>query len=114
MADSMDFGVQILRVFGGLLVVLAILGGAVLALKKFGPYVQRPNVGGTLEVLSRHHLDPRNALLVVRVYEHHFLVGVSPQGLHMLSPLDPPSHEFQREQEIPGGGPGKGGGSGRA
>ncbi len=91
MADSMDFGVQIFRVFGGLLLVLAVLACAAFALKKFGHYVHKPNVGGPLEVVSRHYLDPKNSLMVVRVYEERFLVGMSPQGLQLLASLEPRS-----------------------
>ncbi len=113
MAESMDLGMQVFRVFGGLLIVLAILVGAVLALKRFGPYVHKPSAAGTLEVVSRHYLDPKNSLILLRVQEQHFLVGVSPQGLQMLAPVDFPSCESQREQGNPvprfekgeGGGP---------
>ncbi len=99
MADSMDFGAQIVRVFGGLFLVLAVLACAVLVMKKLGHYVHKPSVGDVLEVVSRHYLDPKNSLLVVRVYGERFLVGLSPQGLQMLASLKP---HFQAPPDLQG------------
>lgn len=48
---------------------------------------------GVVEVIDRLPLDPKRALLVVRVGKSHFLVGLSDQGMTLLSRLDEPSLE---------------------
>lgn len=95
----MDLGVQLFRVFGGLLLILILLGGAAFGMKKFGRYGQVFKSDNTLEVLSRHHLDPRNSLLVVKVYGDHFLLGVSSQGVQMLAAVTPRPLKASRAAE---------------
>lgn len=43
---------------------------------------------GVLHVVDRLPLDPRRALLVVRVGDEHFLVGLAEQSMTMLARLD--------------------------
>jgi flagellar biogenesis protein FliO len=56
---------------------------------------------GVVEVIDRLPLDPRRALLVVRVGGSHFLIGVSEQGMSMLARLD--ESQLGAIQDLPAG-----------
>ncbi|MEW6560358.1 MAG: flagellar biosynthetic protein FliO [Pseudomonadota bacterium] len=86
---------ELLRVFGGLVAVIAVFVAALWLLKRLQPGSRASS--GPMRVLSTLHLAPRERLLLVQVGEQQLLLGSSAQGLsclHVLStpvPLEPPS-----------------------
>ena len=76
--------------------MVLVLGGvcllAYLVLGKLLPRVLRvpaPSASGRLlSVVDRLAIDPRRSILVIRMGEHHFLVGNAENGMSMLARLD--------------------------
>lgn len=90
MVDSPDFSFQFLRTVAGLLIVLAALVCALYGLKRLGIFVKKTRDNELLNVVARHWLDPKTSLVIVRAGNEHFLLGLSSQGLQVLSSLDIP------------------------
>jgi len=86
----MDFGMQLLRMLGALALVLGLLVMGLYAVKRFGLWIKKPDENQWIQVLGRHYLDPKHCLLVVQAKGQIFLLGISPQGLQLLSPLESP------------------------
>ncbi|OIQ01667.1 MAG: hypothetical protein AUK55_01345 [Syntrophobacteraceae bacterium CG2_30_61_12] len=77
-----------IRVLGALGLVLACLFLIVYGLKRSG-YLGRVNGASNLiEIIARRPLQPKCQLMVIKVEEHYFLIGTSPQGIHRLGRLD--------------------------
>lgn len=88
MQDSLDFGFQLARLAGAFVLVLALLYAAMYGLKRWGNRVRKGGAESLIRVVGRHAFGPKHFLLVVEVGAQRFLVGVSPQGMHMLAPLE--------------------------
>lgn len=86
----METGIQIAKMFLGLAVVLGVLFGAQYALKRWGTRLRPAAADGWVRVRARHALGPRHSLVVVTVGEKHYLLGLSPEGIRLLTPIDPP------------------------
>lgn len=76
--------------FLGLAVVLGVLFGAQYALKRWGTRLRPAAADGWVRVRSRHALGPRHSLVVVTVGEKHYLLALSPEGIRLLTSIDPP------------------------
>ncbi len=87
MQETMDVGIQLVRVAGSLMLVLAILLGALYGIKRWGHWMKPAARNGWIQILAQHSFGPKHHLLVVQVRDEKFLVGVSPQGMHTLSSL---------------------------
>ena len=87
MQETMDLGLQLARVAGSLLLVVAVLLGALYGVKRWGHWMKQSNKNEWIQILAQHSFGPKHHLLVVRVQDEKFLVGVSPQGMHALSSL---------------------------
>jgi flagellar biogenesis protein FliO len=76
------------RAFGSLVFVLAIAGGGVWALKKWG--IKRlPGTGGTrMKVEETLALGERRFVSILKVDDERFLIASYPQGLGLLARLD--------------------------
>jgi len=72
-----------------LVVVLAAVGGVALLFRRFVPSV-RAMSGGTIEVLGRNHLSPKQSLTLVRVGRRVLLIGVTGERLSRLCEIDDP------------------------
>jgi len=84
-----DFGLQLAKVALSLALVVALMVATVYGLKRFGHWAKRPGGGNTwIEVLAQHPVGLKHYLLLVKVREQIFLLGVSPQGMHFLSPIE--------------------------
>ncbi|MDY0331480.1 MAG: flagellar biosynthetic protein FliO [Thiomonas sp.] len=79
---------ELLRVFGGLVVVIVVLVAALWLLKRFQTGLRTP--GGPMRVLATLSLAPRERLLLVQVGEQQLLLGSSAQGLNCLHVLSTP------------------------
>lgn len=88
MQDTVDFGLQIIKVFGGLALVLALLLGVLYSLKMLPRWTRKSAGESWIEILAQHAFGPKHYLLVVKIRSQLFLLGISPQGMHLLSPLE--------------------------
>jgi flagellar protein FliO/FliZ len=79
---------ELLRVFGGLVAVIAVFVAALWLLKRLQPGLRPPN--GPMRVLSTLSLSPRERLLLVQVGEQQLLLGSGAQGLNCLHVLSTP------------------------
>jgi flagellar protein FliO/FliZ len=79
---------ELLRVFGGLVGVLAAFVAVLWLLKRFQPGARA--AAGPMRVLSTLSLAPRERLLLVQVGRQQLLLGSSAQGLQCLHVLAEP------------------------
>jgi flagellar protein FliO/FliZ len=79
---------ELLRVFGGLVAVIAVFVAALWLLKRVQPGMRASN--GPMRVLATLYLAPREKLLLVQVGEQQLLLGSSAQGLTCLHVLPQP------------------------
>jgi flagellar biosynthetic protein FliO len=70
-----------------LFIVLAAVAGVALLVRRLVPSV-RAMSGGTIEVLGRNHLSPKQSLALVRVGRRVLLIGVTAERLSMLCEID--------------------------
>lgn len=78
---------EIARVFGVLLLVIALMVGVLHLMKRVG----MPGLGlaqSGIRISGQCALGGRERLIVVQVDSRRFLLGVSPQGINNLSELD--------------------------
>ena len=99
MQETMDLGLQLARVAGSLVLVVAVLLGALYAVKRWGHWMKKSTGNEWIHVLAQHSFGPKHHLLVVRVQDEKFLVGVSPQGMHALSSLSARAGESIQKDE---------------
>ncbi len=97
MQESPDFGFQLLRMVGSLGLVLGLLLASLYGLKRWGQWIKRSGGNSLIQVLAQHSFGPKHYLLLVRVQDQ-LLVGISPQGMHLLTTL-PPVRENAPNQE---------------
>jgi len=86
-ADAGVSAMQMVRVFGGLIVVLAVIVGGLWLLKRFGGAGFRAP-RGQLRVLSSLSVGNRARLLLVQVREAQLLIGVSAQRVELVARFD--------------------------
>ena len=97
---------DIIRYFGALFLVLALVGLAALAARKWGvPGVVRPGTDRRLAVIETLMVGPRQKLFLIRRDNVEHLVFASPDGAHVVEtniakpasiysqPLAEPVHE---------------------
>jgi flagellar protein FliO/FliZ len=85
--EEFDFGWQAVKMAGNLALVVAILFAGFYALKRWGKWMRQTGAGAWIEVLAQHPLGPKHTLMVVKVEERRMLIGISPQGVHLLADL---------------------------
>jgi len=77
--------VDTLRAFGALILVLAMVGGAALAARRFGvPGVMRATAARRLAVVETLMVGPRQRLFIVRRDDVEHLVLSSPDGAQVI------------------------------
>jgi len=85
--------VDIARYLGALLVVLALLGLAALAARRYGvPGVVKANAVRRLAVVESLMIGPRQKLLLVRRDNREHLLFIGPQGATLVENTDTPPH----------------------
>lgn len=85
--------VDIARYLGALLVVLALLGLAALAARRYGvPGVVKANSVRRLAVVESLMIGPRQKLLLVRRDNREHLLFIGPQGATLVENTDTPPH----------------------
>jgi flagellar protein FliO/FliZ len=98
MESTMDFSTLLLRVIGSLGIVLAVLFAGLYAFKKTGYLPANTAAGNRIRLLARQSLGPRHQLVMVEAADRLLLLGISPEGIRLLSPLGAVSG---LSQEIP-------------
>lgn len=101
MQDAVDTSLQFIRVAGSLALVLALLFAVLYGLRKLKRFSGKSGAESWIEVLAQHAFGPKHFLLVVKVQSQLFLLGISPQGMHFLAPLDgtPPPGSSSSDKE---------------
>ena len=86
---SFDTGPSVVSALSGLLIVLALIAGAVLLGRKLlgsrFPTARRP---GGIRVLASRPVAPRQSLLLVEVEGLVWLVGQGPEGVQLIAPIE--------------------------
>lgn len=100
MESTMDFGTLLFRVIGSLSLVLAVLLAALYLIKKTGHFRAKSTAGNGITLLSRKSVGPRHHLVMVEAADRLLLLGISPEGIRLLSPLGTVTAPFQEEQGI--------------
>lgn len=106
MDNSLDFGLQLAKMTGGLAIVLAVLLACVYGLKKTGLWLRPPHPGTLIRILAQQTIGMKHQLVVLAIQDQTLLLGVSPQGVTLLThlqataekslPSDPPIKEEQK------------------
>lgn len=78
-----------MRAFGSLLLVLGLAGLSLWALKKYGRGRIPGGGGGRLRVEETLALGDRRYVSILEAEGERFLIGLTPQGIHLISRLDP-------------------------
>lgn len=96
MESAMDLGFQLFKTAGGLALVIGVLLASVYGLKRLGHWAKKPEANAWIQVLAQHSVGLKHHLLLIKVQGQMFLLGVSPQGMQFLTPVQPdaggPSH----------------------
>jgi len=87
MESTMDFSTLLYRVLGSLGVVLAVLFAASYYLKKSGRFPAKGSPTNRISLLARQSVGPRHHLVMVEAADRLLLLGISPEGIRLLSPL---------------------------
>ena len=85
METTFDFGLQIFKVAGALAVVLGIMVAVLYGLRRTGLVNRKQSSNSWIQVIAQHPLGMKHNLILVRVQTQTMLLGVSPQGVHLLS-----------------------------
>jgi flagellar protein FliO/FliZ len=88
------------QVLGSLLLVLAILFLVAYGLKRWSRFFTATGPGDRMQVLSRLPLGPRHHVVLIQVQEQQLLLGVSPDGIRLLTSVEKPT-EPQEQQAAP-------------
>ncbi len=78
-----------LRVFGSLVLVLGLAGASLWALKRYGRGRIPGGGGGKLRVEETLALGDRRFVSILDVEGERFLIALTPQGINLVSRLDP-------------------------
>jgi len=78
-----------LRAFGSLVLVLGLAGGSLWALKKYGRGRIPGSGSGKLRVEETLALGDRRFVSILEAEGERFLIGLTPQGIQLISRLDP-------------------------
>jgi flagellar protein FliO/FliZ len=84
-----DFGGALVTMLAGLALVLGLMVGLYWLLRRFLPGVATGGVaGGGLKLLGRLPLAPRKYVALIEVADRVLVVGVSEQGVNLLTTLE--------------------------
>jgi flagellar protein FliO/FliZ len=89
------------RVLGSLLLVLAVLALIAYGLKHWGRLFGQTNSNDQIQILTRLPLGPKHYLVLIQIQGQQWLLGVSPDGIRMLAPIDKPEGSQLQEPATP-------------
>ncbi len=83
--------------------VLALMFGLVFVLKRFVlPGGTAADISVPVQVLGRKSLQPKKSVVILKVAERILVVGVSDQGMHMLTELtEDEVHKAEAKSSVP-------------
>ena len=96
-----DMGASVLRVFGALLLVLALFLGGVWLFRNSQRFLGRTNGGSKLNVIEVRSIGNRQVLYVVAYGRQRLLLGSSPAGVSLVSPLPEAPEEEEPRPAVP-------------
>jgi flagellar biogenesis protein FliO len=99
--DLPDVGVSAIRALAALAIVLALFFGGIWLFRNGQRVAWRKNGAPRLAVLESRSLGNRYALYVVGYEQQRLLIGSSPAGLNLLSPLPAAAAEAGSEPPAP-------------
>jgi flagellar biogenesis protein FliO len=94
-------GASVIRLFGGLAVVLALLLGGWYWLRRGPGFLRRSGAAPSLRVLEAKSLGGRQTLFVVGYERQRLLLGSTPGGIVFLAPLAEAPAPMNAEPERP-------------
>lgn len=84
-------GVSLIRMISGLLLILALVGAAAYAVRRFsGRRFPGDRRGGAIQVLATRSLGPRTGLLLVEVGGGIWLLNQAPEGVGLIAEIRDP------------------------
>jgi flagellar biosynthetic protein FliO len=104
MENALDLSVLSYRVVGSLGLVLVVLFATAYFFKRIGQFPRRATTGKQIKLLARQSVGPKHLLVMVEAADRLLLLGVSPEGICLLSPLGEaslPVREDQKPQKTP-------------
>jgi flagellar protein FliO/FliZ len=99
MENALDFGVLSYRVVGSLGVVLAVLFATAYCFKRMGQFPDKAATGKRIRLLARQSVGPKHHLVMVEAADRLLLLGISPEGIRLLSPLGEAGLPVQEDQK---------------
>jgi len=75
---------DVLRYFGALFLVLGLVGGAAIAVKRFGLPGVAGGSGRRMKIVETMMLGPRHRIFLVRVDGAEHLIAAGPQGISRI------------------------------
>ena len=79
-----------IRLLWPLLIVLLVITMLAVALRRWVWRGSRFGAGGVLEILTRHHLSPKQSLCLVKLGRRVLLVGITPDSITAVASIDNP------------------------
>ena len=87
------------KVLGSLLLVLAVLFLVAFGLKRWNRFFSKSAPGDRIQVVTRLPLSPKHSLVLIQVQEQQLLLGISPDGIHLLTAVGKAA--AAEEQDVP-------------
>jgi flagellar biosynthetic protein FliO len=84
MEGASDFGFLLWKTGGSLIIVLALLLVVAYCVRRWGIH-SKSGAGNLIKILARQPLGPKHYLLLVQFQYDLLLLGVSPEGIRLLS-----------------------------
>jgi flagellar biogenesis protein FliO len=81
----------VVDLLGPLLVVLGIIAGATLLIRKLLPRTNRLGGGGVIDVVASHYLSGKQSLCLVKLGRRAVLIGVTPERIATVAKIDDPN-----------------------
>lgn len=85
-----DSGSSVAHMLWPLLVVLAVIAGGAVAVRKLFPRANRLGGGGVIDLLASHYLSGRQSLCLVRLGRRAVLLGVTPERIAPVLEISDP------------------------
>lgn len=98
--EGINVGSFALQLLAGLAFVLLLAVASIRGLKRMqGKLLSRPGKGGDLlEVLETCHLGPQQKVIAIRLNEEVGIIGVTKEGISMLTVLKEPMDELRKSR----------------
>jgi len=90
--ESFSFAWSFFKMLAALAVVIALMIGAMLIVKKY--FYQSPGISAAnsmIDIIATRHLGPKSSFMLIEVLGQPLLVGISPQGMSLLAAINDPA-----------------------